>query len=336
MKRLHKTLVLGLTALATVAAARQAGPPPPGTAPAASASLTAPPDAPPVHPVARGPLAVTVEANPSLMSHTIYRPTDLAPFGSAQKLPIVAWGNGACSNAGLLFANFLTQIASHGYMVIASGPRDAPLPSFASANGTDGPKPDLTKGVAAGRTSDQDLITAIDWAIAENGRRGSAYDGKLDPARVAVMGQSCGGLQATAVAGDPRIKTVVIWNSGVFNTPGTAPNGAPTALLSGATKDSLKAFHAPVAYFLGGPSDIAYANGKDDFARLTNVPAFLGSIRSGHGGTYGHPGGGWFGEVGVAWLDWQLKASRDASRYFTGDHCLLCDNPIWEVERKKL
>jgi hypothetical protein len=65
-----------------------------------------------------------------------------------------------------------------------------------------------------------------------------------------------------------------------------------------ATKASLDAFHAPVAYFLGGPTDIAYANGKDDFSRLKTVPAFLGSIHSGHAGTYMHPGGGWFGEVG--------------------------------------
>lgn len=303
--------------------------------PAPSASLTPPPDAPPVHPVPRGPLAVTVEANPSLTTHTIYRPTDLSRFGAGEKLPIIAWGNGACSNAGLLFANFLTQIASHGYLAIASGPHDAPLPAWSAVNGTEGPRPDLTKGVLSGRTADQDLLKAIDWAIAENGRQGSPYFGKLDPGKVAVMGQSCGGLQATAVAGDPRVKTVVIWNSGVFNTPQMTPAGGTTNQLSGATKESLKAFHTPVAYFLGGPSDIAYANGKDDFSRVT-VPAFFGSIHSGHAGTYGHAGGGWFGEVGVAWLDWQLKGRQDASRYFTGRDCLLCRNPVWEVERKKM
>jgi len=37
-----------------------------------------------------------------------------------------------------------------------------------------------------------------------------------------------------------------------------------------------------------------------DFSRLTAVPAFLGSIHSGHAGTYMHRGGGWFGEVSVA------------------------------------
>jgi hypothetical protein len=146
------------------------------------------------------------------------------------------------------------------------------------------------------------------------------------------MGQSCGGLQATAVASDPRIKTVVIWNSGVFAEGSSGQGGA----MSSATKASLEKFHAPVAYFLGGPTDLAYANGKDDFSRLKTVPAFLGSIHSGHGGTYMHPGGGWFGEVGVAWLMWRLNGDREAARYFEGDDCVLCRNPIWEVAKKNL
>lgn len=298
-----------------------------------SASLAPPPDAPPVHPTAPGPYAVTVESAPGLPSHTVYRPTDMSAFKDGYRLPVIAWGNGACSNAGLLFANFLTEIASHGYVVIASGPMDAPLPTFASANG-DGPKPNPNSGVKSGMTTDRDLITAIDWAGRINRRAGSAYQGHLDMGKVAVMGQSCGGLQATWASADPRVKTTVIWNSGVFNAPGAAPNGAPTQSLSGATKASLDKFHGPVAYFLGGPTDVAYANGKDDFSRQTKVPAFLGSIHSGHGGTYGHPGGGWFGEVGVAWLDWQLKGDEAASRYFTGTNCILCKNPVWEVERK--
>jgi len=91
-----------------------------------------------------------------------------------------------------------------------------------------------------------------------------------------------------------------------------------------------------VAYFLGGPTDLAYANGKDDFSRLTTVPAFLGSIHSGHGGTYMHPGGGWFGEVGVAWLKWRLNGDQSAAKYFEGADCSLCKNPIWEVAKKNM
>src|SRR5262249_43126307 len=157
-----------------------------------------------------------------------------------------------------LFQTFLTQIASNGFVVIVSGPKDAPLPAFARRKPGD-PPPAPTSGasIPSAMTKDADLIAAIDWAIKENGRAGSDYQGKLNPDKVAVMGQSCGGLQATAVAGDPRIKTVVIWNSGVF------PEGAgPPGRLSGATKASIAKFHTPVAYFLGGPTDLAYANGK--------------------------------------------------------------------------
>lgn len=301
----------------------------------ATTSLAPPADAPPVKNVAPGPLKVTVEAPSSLMSHTVYRPEAMTgTMTAASKLPIVAWGNGACSNAGLLFSNFLKQIASHGYLVIASGPMNAPLPAYASGRTTE-PKPDGS--VPAAQTKDIDLIKAIDWATAENSRQGSPYFGKLDPTKVAVMGQSCGGLQATVAAADPRVKTAVIWNSGVFNNGATpAPNGGPASSMSGATKASLAKFHTPVAYFLGGPSDIAYANGKDDFSRVTTVPAFLGSIHSGHGGTFQHPGGGWFGEVGVAWLDWRLKGDKTAAKMFEGPDCTLCRNPIWEVERKNM
>jgi hypothetical protein len=301
-------------------------------APRASASLTPPPDAPPVKAPPPGPYAVSIISEPTLTSHTVYRPTDLSGITGAKRLPVVAWGNGACSNAGLLFQNFLKQVASHGYLVIASGPKDAPMPSFSSGGGADDVKPNPNSGIAAGRTSDQDLIKAIDWAIAENARTSSPYAGKIATDRIAVMGQSCGGLQATAVAGDPRIDTVVIWNSGVFS-PGANSAGAS---MSGAAKESIARFHAPVAYFPGGPSDLAYENSKDDFSRVTKVPAFFGSIHVGHGGTYRQPGGGWFGEVGVAWLDWQLKGDKAAAKYFEGADCTLCKNPIWEVSKKNM
>jgi dienelactone hydrolase len=309
------------------------------TPPAASASLRAPADAPPVKDNPAGPYAVSIESDPGLPTHTIYRPANLSPFVSGKKLPIVSWGNGACSNAGTLFKVFLTQIASHGYLAISIGPKDAPLPAFASGaappSGTPSAPPAAPAGppaIPAAMSQDSQLIDAIDWAIKENDRKDSPYYKHLDTKKIAVMGQSCGGLQAIAVSSDPRIKTTVIWNSGVFN-PG--PN-APAMRLSGATKESLAKFHAPVAYFIGGPSDIAYANAEDDFKRIDKVPAFKANLNVGHGGTYRHPGGGWFGEVGVAWLDWQLKGDKEAGKYFSGADCSLCRNPIWTVEKKSM
>ena len=63
---------------------------------------------PPARPVARGPYAVTMESYRTLASHTAYHPTDLASWGTSKRLPIVAWGNGACARNGMAFAEFLT------------------------------------------------------------------------------------------------------------------------------------------------------------------------------------------------------------------------------------
>jgi len=290
-------------------------------------SLTPPKDAPPPVATPPGPYAVTIEANPSLMTHTIYRPADLAPFTGHHRLPIVAWGNGACSNAGLLFKTFLTEIASNGFVVIASGPKDAPLPDFAKAplpaeGGAHLPPPPMTK--------DADLKTAIDWAIAENDRPGSPYFHRLDPDKVAVMGQSCGGLQTIVVSADPRVKTSIVWNSGVL------PDGGIGRSISGATKASLAGFHAPVAYINGGPADAAYVNALDDLSRINGVPVFFGWINVGHGGTYNQPGGGRFGAVGVAWLKWRLNGDRAAGKLFEGPNCGLCKDPVWHVQKKDM
>jgi hypothetical protein len=70
------------------------------------------------------------------------------------------------------------------------------------------------------------MIEAIDWATAENTRAGSKYFGKLDPSKFAVAGMSCGGLQALEVAPDPRVKTLMVMNSGLFGADGR-PKMAP-------------------------------------------------------------------------------------------------------------
>lgn len=313
-----------LLALAAPAAQAQIAP---------TATLQVPENAPPPRSIPAGPHEVVIEAAPGLPSHTIYRPANLDALGAGERLPVIAWGNGACSNAGLLFSTFLSQVASHGYLVIASGPKDAALPSFSRARRDGEPRP--TGEIPAGQTSHTDLIAAIDWAEAESDRAGSPFRGRIDKDKVAVMGQSCGGLQATAVAGDPRIDTMMIWNSGVFVGPNPSALSA-NGPMGGATKESLARFHAPTAYISGGPSDLAHANGKDDFSRLPAIPAFFGSLNVGHGGTFDQPRGGWYAEVGVKWLDWQLKGDAEASRYFVGADCVLCQDPDWETEQKHL
>ena len=276
-------------------------------------ALIAQSQTPPARTVSPGPYAVTVESYSTLATHTAYHPTDLAAWGSSKRLPIVSWGNGACARNGMAFAGFLTQIASHGYLAIAVGPKNVPP----------GPAADPT-------IDDQLLLDAINWAIKQNGESSSTFYNKLDTTKIAVMGQSCGGLQALAVSHDPRITTTVVWNSGALPAGSTSP----ALRQSAGNKESLNLLHGPVAYFIGGPSDVAYPNAEDDFARIGKVPVFKGNLNVGHGGTYRQPGGGWFGEVAVAWLDYQLKGSADAAKWFVGADCRLCKEPVWSIEKK--
>ena len=93
-------------------------------------------------------------------------------------------------------------------------------------------------------------------------------------------------------------------------------------------KSALQALHTPVIYVQGGPTDIAYANGRDDFARIDHVPAVMVDLLGkGHGGTYFEPNGGKAARIVVDWLEWQLRDDAGAARSFVGANCRLCANP---------
>jgi hypothetical protein len=98
----------------------------------------------------------------------------------------------------------------------------------------------------------------------------------------------------------------------------------------------LQRLHAPVAYFVGGRDDVAYANAMDDVERIDNVPLFFGSIDVGHGGTFAEPQGGEFAQVGAAWLKWRLMDDQSAGALFVGADCGLCTDPRWQVIKKQM
>jgi hypothetical protein len=273
-----------------------------------------------------GPYPATMEVDPALPDHVVYRPADLAAVGKG-KLGLFIWGNGACADDGASSRLHLSEIASHGYLVIAPGKwRNGP-------NAKEGPAPPRPPapdgGMSAPPTSAADLTEALDWALAENAREASRYAGMIDANAVAVGGFSCGGVQALELAGDPRWKTVVVQNSGIFNTGA----GIPGMQLE---KSALAALHTPVIYVLGGPTDIAYANGTDDFARIDHVPAVMVNLPTGHGGTYFEPNGGKAARIVVDWLQWQLRGDANAARSFLGEDCGLCGDPDVQIERKNL
>ena len=101
------------------------------------------------------------------------------------------------------------------------------------------------------------------------------------------------------------------------------------------TKAALGRLHTPVIYILGGPTDIAYANGMDDFKRINSVPVMVANLAVGHLGTFMEPNGGRAAQVAVSWLDWQLKGDARAAQRFVGAACGLCTDAAWQVERKQ-
>ncbi|MBQ1064129.1 cellulose binding domain-containing protein [Micromonospora sp. C41] len=241
-----------------------------------------------------GPYPADYETSSTLANHTIFRPQTLP----SERLPILVWGNGACSANGLSQGNFLREIASHGFLAIANG----------APNGS-------------GSTNAQMLTQSIDWAVAENSRSGSKYFNRLDTTKIAVAGFSCGGVEAYAVSNDPRVTTTGIFSSGLLND---------------ADDYQLRRLTKPIAYFIGGPSDIAYPNAMDDWGKLpSGLPAFMGNLNVGHGGTYDQPNGGEFGRVAVLYLKWRLKGDVGAGANFVGPDCGLCRTQ-WTVQQKNL
>lgn len=332
MRRMTMMSVI-LAASAATAALAQQGPPlgdrpniPPevlAQMQRAEAAYRAMPDTP-----GSGQFPALKEEDRSLPEHTIYRPAKLASLGKTL-MPIVVWGNGGCAGDGAGQRLHLAEIASHGYLVIAnggikSGPGTTPPPAPQPGPGGAFVRP-------APQSSAEQLTQAIDWAIAENARPNSAYFGMLDTAAVAVSGWSCGGVQALTIATrDPRVKTAVIHNSGLF------PDGQAQMPGMELTKAELAKLRSPVIYILGGPSDIAYANGMDDVARITGVPVAVANLPVGHAGTFYEPNGGKAAQVALAWLDWRLKGRAESGAWFVGAACKLCTDPDWKFELKGL
>jgi hypothetical protein len=100
-------------------------------------------------------------------------------------------------------------------------------------------------------------------------------------------------------------------------------------------KDVLQTLHTPAIYILGGPKDIAYDNGMDDFKRIAHVPVAVANLPVGHGGTFNEPNGGAAASVAVSWLDWQLRGDVQSGKRFVGEDCGLCKDPQWSFERKQ-
>ncbi|MCQ2095821.1 MAG: alpha/beta hydrolase [Bacteroidaceae bacterium] len=250
-----------------------------------------------------------------LEAHTVFCPQDLSQFNEKNPLPVLVWGNGACTNSPWEHYKFLNEIASHGYLVVATG--------FIPMDG---------KSYRGPQSTSEQQIESIDWVEKVNKDKNSPYYKKIDVKHIAAAGMSCGGLQTLFNCADKRISTIMICNSGLFNSDGRgAMPGMPMP-----PKSKLKEIKVPIIYILGGEKDIAYQNGMDDFHRIDHVPAFAANYPVGHGGTYGQPHGGEFSVVALNWLNWQSKGDKTAAKMFVGNPCGLSKRKDWTVEKNAL
>ena len=103
-------------------------------------------------------------------------------------MPVLVWGNGACSDDGTSAQNLLAQVASHGFVAIASGP----------------------PGGAGGSTTSEWMAEAIEWVV------GGANGLNVDSEKIMAAGYSCGGTEAYEMQGNAAVKTLGIFNSGLL------------------------------------------------------------------------------------------------------------------------
>ena len=255
-------------------------------------------------PLEGAPLAVPgpykVESGPAFGSpgHVVYRPADLTPFPAKDTLPLMVWGNGGCAINSTRYGGFLTTIASHGFVVMATAA-----------------EPGVTRATA------DILRKAVDWAEAENTRAESPLKGKINLDKIAVMGQSCGGFMSLELGADPRVDTIGVFNSGV----------------QGNNMAQLAKLHGPVLLINGHERDFLMASSKATYDAIETLPAFYGARKgAGHTATVDHPGGGEWANVASNWLRWQFKNDKQAAKMFVGKSCDLCTNANWETASKRL
>ena len=255
-------------------------------------------------PLEGAPLAVPgpykVESGPAFESpgHVVYRPADLTPFPGRDTLPVMVWGNGGCAINSNRYAGFLTTIASHGFVVLATA---------------------ATPG--ATRATADNLRAAIAWAERENTRADSTLKGKIAINQLSVMGQSCGGFLSLELGVDPRVKTIGVFNSGA----------------QGDNVNNIPKLQGPVLLINGHERDFLMPVSEATFDAIKTLPAFYGARKgAGHTATVDHPGGGEWANVASNWLKWQLKEDKEAGKMFTGKDCRLCTDPNWVTRSKNL
>lgn len=147
---------------------------------------------PTADPTVAGPFATMTETNvgPAVgvgadggpaVAFTMFRPKDLLQGGLCH--PVVTWGNGTGSSPSL-YKVLLNQLASHGFVVIASD------------------SPNVSQG------DPMPMVAGVTWVLAQNDDPTSELYQRIDTTHVGATGHSQGGFATTAAGGDSHITTI--------------------------------------------------------------------------------------------------------------------------------
>ena len=285
-------------------------------------------------PSGSGPYGAVRGEPDTLPTNTIFYPKDLAKVKG--KMPILSFANGACSGQPLELTEVYTELASQGFFV-------------------------ATIGRIGGTVNGGDLslqIKFIDWAIAENGRKDSPFYNKLDTTKIGLSGQSCGGVMAIRNAGDPRVSTVLILNSGIFiaGAPGAPRGGAPAVEAAALRQRAHRARWTrrpraqPDGRREGGAQGLSHPGRlsprRTERHRLCQRRGRCRKDR-GRAGLHGQhqcrPPRHVRDSVGRRirqdrrrLVQIPAEGRQDRGQTFVGPDCKLCTNPLWEVKRKNM
>ena len=315
-----------------------------------------------------GPFKAIMTQDASLSTHTIIRPEDMSKFGKGNLIPVLLWGNGGCAKSCSGHVNFLSEVASQGFFIVAIGPMPA-AGAAPQAGQTGGGMPQMGGGMPP-------MGGPRPQGAPQGGQPGQ---GGQRPAMGGFPGggmpQMGGGAGMGGMSmGDPAdmIKALewIIAQNADKNSPYYGKLDLDNIAAAGMSCGGLEALHMSndariktimvmnsgffngsddkaslnsmktksVIWILGGSTDIAWENGNDDFKQLDGtMPAFLCSLDGiGHGGTYMQPHGGDYAKVAGAWLKWQLKNDKEAGTMFTGSEPGVSKMEGWMFDRKNI
>lgn len=274
-----------------------------------------------------GRYQVIIERIATLPNHTLFRP--VSDGEKPQAWPLLVWENGGCSNDPTRYAQFLSRIASAGYLIAAQGFEGNPRPA-----------PDRS---VRGREADMLMEEAVAWASIETARDDSAFYHRIDTSRIGLFGHSCGGFTSLQVAPvDPRISAVIVFNS---STNPTWERNRTANLLSSYPAG------LPVAWVNGGATDMAHPTGMMNWELLPRSMPGLhieydfppldseGKPSDGHGGFFRgdlaqrlNPV---IADIAISWFDFTIVSrSRQAREYLFGKPCGFCSDKRWQVDSR--